>query len=160
MMKRLNGWERPSSANSPFNLKCRVDFNVDLSGTPDLVNSTSSEVDELWSSIREAWLFEDIDYGQWGLHILSPSDSAARSAAERAGRPEDFRDDDQVIGEFLGDSDLLVYSPSESGPKRISVALPLDEREEWYELGSFIYDVLKRMASVDGAKYWEMNPDA
>lgn len=162
VLRRLDGWQNPRSAGSPLNLKCRVDFNVDPSYDSDLrfVDIAPSVLYEMWSSVREAWLFEDIDNGQWGIHLFRPGDSAARSAAERAARAEDFRDDDWVIGEFLGDSDLLMYSPSESESRRISVAPPLDVRGDWYELGSSISEVLERMAALDGSKYWETNPEA
>ena len=42
-------------------------------------------VNETLSNLRsrEAWLFQDIGYGQWGLHILGPVAAAARTNAER-----------------------------------------------------------------------------
>jgi len=66
-----------------------------------------TEIVEMWLVCRDARLFEDIDYGQWGLAILDPETSAARSAHERAVRPSEFRSDDIVVGEFLGDQELL-----------------------------------------------------
>ncbi len=50
-----------------------------------------SELGDLWRATRTARLFEDVDYGQWGLVILSPSASAGRTAKERARRPRTSR---------------------------------------------------------------------
>lgn len=57
---------------------------------------------EFWLACRTARLFEDVEYGQWGLRLLSPSDCARRTEVEFQRRPRDGRDQDLVIGEFLG----------------------------------------------------------
>src|SRR5579859_8214834 len=93
------------------------------------------EAVRLWVECREAFLFRDVDYGQWGLQLLPPNRSSARTAAELSERPSDFRAGDIVLGEFLGDQELLVLAPSEVGTRRILVALPLDPRLEWYAGG-------------------------
>lgn len=31
-----------------------------------------SELTLAWRRSRESWLFEDTNYGQWGLHLLAP----------------------------------------------------------------------------------------
>lgn len=82
------------------------------------VRRSPRDLRELWSTSRESWLFEDMEYGHWGLHLLRPAESAARTSAERAQRSDDFRPDDVVLGEFLGDAELLVYAPSEVGGRR------------------------------------------
>jgi hypothetical protein len=74
-----------------------------------------SDAVDPWAACREARLFEDVDYGQWGLALLAPSASAARTAQEREARPSEFGPDDIVLGEFLGDQELLVLAPSEKG---------------------------------------------
>jgi len=90
-----------------------------------------SELVQAWSVSRESRLFEDVDYRQWGLVVLSPTDSAERTAQQRALRSADYRQDDAVAGEFLGDLELLVIAPSEAGDRKILVALPLDGRHDW-----------------------------
>jgi hypothetical protein len=62
---------------------------------------------DLWAVSRAARLFADVEYGQWGLTLLSPSASAARTAQECETRPSDLRSDDIVLGEFIGDQELL-----------------------------------------------------
>jgi hypothetical protein len=100
-------------------------------------------------------LFEDVDYGQWGLVLLSPTASARRTAEQRARRPDAYRSDDVVIGEFLGDLELLVMAPSEAGNRRILVALSLDDRHDWYPAGSSLAQFLEKYLRSHGDKYWE-----
>jgi hypothetical protein len=49
-----------------------------------------SDAVDLWAACREGRLFEDVDHGQWGLALLAPSASAARTAQERGARPLEF----------------------------------------------------------------------
>ena len=101
-----------------------------------------NDVADLWAVCREARLFEDVDYGQWGLALLAPFASAERTAKEREARPSEFGPNDIVLGEFLGDQELLVLAPSETGERRVLIALPLDTRPHWFgaaqELGQFL----------------------
>lgn len=114
------------------------------------------EVIDLWSATRAARLFEDEDYGQWGLLLLEPQASRQRTEAERSERPQDFRDDDIVIGEFLGDQELLVLAPSEVGLRRVLIALPLDARAEWFGVASDLALFLLSYFDARGEKYWEV----
>jgi hypothetical protein len=109
----------------------------------------------LWAACRQARLFEDVEYGQWGLALLAPSASAARTAHQRAARPADARPDDIVLGEFLGDQDLLVLAPSETGRRRILIALPLDHRPDWFGAAQNLGEFLERYFDHAGDKYWE-----
>lgn len=149
----LTSWEQPPGGDNPFKLSCRVDPGA----SADEIASASESEDlrELWSTSRESWLFEDAEYGQWGLHLLRPAESAARTSAERAQRSDDLRPDDVVLGEFLGDAELLVYAPSEVGGRRYLIALPLDPREDWYAAGASAVEVLERLRDANGDKYWE-----
>jgi hypothetical protein len=113
------------------------------------------EVTALWRASRSARLFADSCYGQWGLAILDPFSSKKRTLAERASRPPDIRSDDVVLGEFLGDQELLVFSPSESGVRRILVALPLDPRFEWFGAARSLSEFLAKYFDAGGEKYWE-----
>jgi hypothetical protein len=109
----------------------------------------------LWSACRGARLFEDVEYGQWGLVILDPKTSAVRTVEERTARPHDLRSDDVVIGEFLGDQELLVIAPSERGQRRILVALPLDPRDDWFGAADALDQFLEKYFDASGDKFWE-----
>ncbi|MEV0070938.1 hypothetical protein [Amycolatopsis sp. NPDC050768] len=157
LLRSLKMWKQPHVSENPFKLACRIEPGATASEIEHAVSGMrgSDDLADLWSASREAWLFEDVEYGQWGLHLLSPGDSAARSEAERADRPDDVRPDDVVLGEFLGDSDLLIYAPSEENNRRYLIALPLDPREDWYAAGASVTEVLQRLLNADGEKYWE-----
>ncbi len=110
---------------------------------------------EAWSSTREANLFEDVDYGQWGLVLLSPTASAERTSKELQARPATYRTDDLVIGEFLGDQELLVLAGSEGGGGQVLVALPLDDRADWYVVAEDLAEFLASYFRHAGEKFWE-----
>lgn len=153
----MKSWRQPPAGDNPFKLACRFDPGATATeiseAPPEAIES--EELRALWSTTREAWLFEDTEYSQWGLHLLSPSESAARTATERAQRPDDLLVDDVVLGEFLGDSELLVYAPSADEDRRYLIALPLDPRDDWFPAGSSALEVLQRLLDADGEKYWE-----
>ncbi|MGQ0847179.1 MAG: hypothetical protein ACT4QF_23920 [Sporichthyaceae bacterium] len=153
----LTAWEQPPGGANPFRLACRAEGGADSHEIESAAwrGTDHAELRALWSASREAWLFEDVEYGQWGLHVLNPAASASRTAVERAGRPGELRADDVVVGEFLGDSELLVYAPSEAGERRWLIALPLDVRTDWYAAGASVTEVLVRLLRADGEKYWE-----
>jgi hypothetical protein len=63
-----------------------------------------------------------------------------------------------VLGEFLGDQELLVLAPSETGRRRILIALPLDSRADWLGAAQDLGEFLERYFDHASAKYWE-RPD-
>jgi hypothetical protein len=109
------------------------------------------QVEDLWQSLGSARLFVDIDYGQWGLEILSPSASRSRTLVERAQRPRDVLPSDVVIGEFLGDQDLLVVDDV----GRVLVAWPLDSRDAWPVVAGDLLTFLRHYWRTGGNKFWE-----
>jgi hypothetical protein len=114
-----------------------------------------AEVVDLWRAARTARLFEDADYGQWGLILLAPDASRRRTDAELTARSVQFRHDDVVVGEFLGDQDLLIVAPSEAGIRCVLVATPLDARMEWFGAGEGLAAFLEAYFEAGGEKYWE-----
>jgi hypothetical protein len=66
-----------------------------------------------------------------------------------------LRQDDIVLGEFLGDQELLVLAPSETGRRRILIALPLDGRSDWYGAAHDLPQFLEWYFDHGGEKYWE-----
>jgi hypothetical protein len=153
-------WREPRDGigDNPFRLACSFEPPTSPSGELSAVwggRELPSELVELWTSARSARLFEDIDYGQWGLVLLSPPESADRTALELAERPGDFAAGDIVIGEFLGDQELLVHTPT-----GILVALPLDPRSDWDVAADNLEEFLRRYLDAHGDKYWEKWPTA
>jgi hypothetical protein len=148
---------RDGLGDSPFRLACSFDepaSEVEVTAAwPGI--ELPAELMLVWRASRESRLFEDVDYGQWGLVLLSPAAAAERTATERAQRPEAYRDDDVVVGEFLGDQELVVLAPSEAGRGHVLIALPLDDRVDWFSAADDLAGFLDRYLEALGNKYWE-----
>jgi len=115
-------------------------------------NGVPAELRQLWLTSRNARLFVDTEYGQWGLALLSPKEAAARTLEFRTARSEDAMPADIVCGELLGDSDLLILSGNGDG---ILVVLPLDPRSDWYRPAPTLLSFLAQYREALGEKYWE-----
>lgn len=147
-------WGEPRAVEgNPFRLTCRLGPGGSTEEIAEAwpTQTLPGELRELWTTSREAELFVDADYGQWGLSLLSPAASAARSEKERRERPADFGPGDIVAGQFLGDQDLLVVDDAGA----VLVALPLDARADWYRPSPNLAEFLDQYIAASGAKYWE-----
>lgn len=145
---------RNGIGSSPFRLACTLDEPATEHQILAAWDNRPVPADlvELWRTCREARLFEDVDYGQWGLRVLSPEESVQRTETERAARPADVGPEDVVFAEFLGDQELLVRTTGDDG---VLVALPLDPRSDWYTAGPDIEAFLEHYLASLGEKYWE-----
>lgn len=112
---------------------------------------------EFWRVAAWGRLFEDRQYGQWGLQILGPAEALEETRQHRKQRPREFVDGDLIVGRFLGDSDMLVVRCGRSAPDfgKVLVATPLDPRREWYTVGSSFHEFLEQYVTASGEKYWE-----
>lgn len=148
---------RPDPKVNPFPLGSTVDGPAD----PTEVRSAwrrraiPSEAEDLWSICRSARLFVDLESDQWGLALLDPAASVASTATARRLLSPNLRRDDVVIGEFIGDGDLLIISPSEGGDRRVLVAPEMESREEWFAVGHDLAVFLASYAAALGEKFWE-----
>lgn len=111
----------------------------------------------LWNQTSGLRLFEDITYGQWGLILWSPNQVISEQEKRIAQRKSDFRPGDLIIGEFLGDSDLLVLRCDATSPDfgNVIIALPLDSREEWDIAANSLESFLNQLIAANGDKFWE-----
>jgi hypothetical protein len=153
-LARCAEWDQPRAVEgNPFRLVCRLERPATIDEVAEAWPSEKlpGELRELWTTSREADLFVDADYGQWGLSLLSPAASAAMSAQEQEQRPAEMRSGDVVVGQFLGDQDLLVLDDAGG----VLVALPLDERADWYRPAPNIAEFLHRYLASNGSKFWE-----
>ena len=112
---------------------------------------------QLWDKTSELRLFEDMAYGQWGLVVWSPNQVIQEQEKRKAQRQKDFRTSDLIIGEFLGDSELLLIRCDEGEPDfgNVMIALPLDRREEWYIAADSLEEFLSKWIATRGEKFWE-----
>lgn len=111
----------------------------------------------LWNQTSELRLFEDVTYGQWGLILWSPDRVITEQEKRIAERQENFRPGDLIIGEFLGDADLLVLRCDATSLDfgNVLIALPLDSREEWYLAADSLESFLSQFIEAKGDKFWE-----
>ncbi len=141
----------------PFRLRSRVEAPATTREITEAWGDRALPGDAMnvWKMCREARLYEDVDDGQWGLVLMSPGASAEMTAFQHSFRPEDMRPDDVVLGEFLGDLDLLVLAPSERGSRKVMISLELDARSFWFGVGSNLEAFLERYFDAAGDKFWE-----
>lgn len=148
---------REGVGDNPFRLACTFGAPVDDAEIASAWAGAEvpDELARVWSISGSSRLFEDVDFGQWGLRLLSPREAAQRTRQERTQRPDVYRGDDIVIGEFLGDLELVVVAPSEAGRRRVLIALPLDDRLDWYAAAENFAEFLERYLKAFGDRYWE-----
>jgi hypothetical protein len=132
-----------------FRLACSVQL---ADALRDLDPALPAHLRQFWAVCREATLFEDVDYGQWGLRLFSAEASAVKTAEARAWMSGKLRGGDLVIGEFLGDLELLVCDTQSRG--QLMVSLPLDRREDWHLVGSTVAEFLESYVGSLGKKFW------
>lgn len=112
---------------------------------------------EFWEVSQTARLFEDTEYGQWGLEIFGPKQSAEITDRCRSERQLDFIAGDLVFGKFLGDLDMALVrcDPNAHDFGNVLIALPLDPRSEWDHAGTSFDQFLERYVRSGGEKFWE-----
>lgn len=111
----------------------------------------------LWNKTGGLHLFEDKKYGQSGLIIWSPRKTLEQQKQYRDYREDDFFDGDLVIGEFLGESDLVIMRCDKLSIDfgEVLIALPIDPRKDWHKVASSLSEFLEKFIENNGDKYWE-----
>lgn len=146
----------PNEDEPFFRIKCEFNESklIDLYG---LDISVPEELQEFWNINDSAKLFFDVDFGQWGLEILSPESSIQKTKEEKLERSQDFEESDLVIGQFLGDSQLLLISCDKNSSLygSLKIVMPIDPRGDWPMVGKNLGDFLLRYSSGYGDKFWE-----
>lgn len=119
--------------------------------------SLPDDLQELWQKCNGLRLFEDKTYGQSGLIIWSPQKVVEKQKTLRRNSDE-FQDGDLIIGEFLGDSDLLVVRCDQnfSDFGKVIISLPIDHRSDWYYLPYLLPEFLQKFINSQGEKFWEV----
>jgi hypothetical protein len=141
--RRLHG-------ENSFRLACKVSFADDE--PDDLDPGLPTHLREFWAVCQEATLFLDVDYGQWGLRLFGAATSATETLKCREWMTNGLLDGDVVIGEFLGDLELLVCDVQGAG--QLLVSQPLDPRTSWHRVGSTMAEFLRMYVDNAGEKFW------
>jgi hypothetical protein len=143
---------RPSGGG--FALRCWLDETpaTGVVGVP-----IPAALAEFWRQARGARLFEDTTYGQWGLILFDPGEAAQNSEELQRIRSRDARRGDLIVGEFRGDSDLLLLRCDPDAPDfgSVMVALPIDQRVDWPTVAPDLTSFVQRFADSEGDKFWE-----
>jgi hypothetical protein len=162
LTEMTSAWGSPRNAihhgmKCPFLLKCSFSpTGIDVEKYGILQQDVPDEVKEFWLYAECARLFEDLEYGQWGIEILCPRDAINESKLQLLERPEDFKDSDLVLGRFLGDSDLLIVTcSSDNDYGSTLVAKPLDKRKDWPCLARSLSRFFVEYMNYQGDKFWE-----
>lgn len=152
-LRQDSGWTLEVAGN-PFALQHTVDVGVSTEEIRDAWpdhDSLPTDVIELWTATRSARLFADVDYGQWGLDLLSPAAARDRTHYELEWRTDGVTEGDVVVGAFLGDQDVLIVDRDGA----VLIALPLDPRTDWHRPAASLGDFLEAYVAARGAKFWE-----
>ncbi len=112
---------------------------------------------DLWSLVRSVRLFEDVTYGQWGLVVVPPERSIELTERLLATRSVETRPGDLVVGEFIGDSELLLLRCEESSGDygAVVVVLPIYPRVEWPVVADSLNAFLHAYIAASGDKFWD-----
>ena len=115
------------------------------------------ELRSLWLEVARARLFEDETFGQWGLVLLGPEEAVSATRKTHERRPEQYRSGDLMVGEFLGDSELLVVrcDARASDFGSVIVAAPIDRRHDWSTVATGIESFIRTFIDQRGQKFWQ-----
>lgn len=141
-----------------FTLTCRFSDVGSTAKTIDqYIHVVPEGIKEFWRISEWAELFKDETYGQWGLRIMTPEESLQESARQIKERATEFEEDDLVIGQFFGDSELFLIRCNEAEPDfgKVLISLPIDPRSCWPVVASSFSEFLNMYAKSEGEKFWE-----
>ncbi len=94
---------------------------------------------------------------QWGLKLYSIEEVIFASKIYKINRNNDALQSDLIIGEFYGDSDLLLVrcDPNSDDYGSIFVVLPIDQRQDWYIVANTFQEFISKFYETQGDKFWE-----
>ncbi len=130
-------------------LTCRL---ADGIAVDDIPQDAPAQLRELWSRTSGGPLLLDEQFGICGLMLYSPEESRNR-ATERAEAGCEISAEDWVVGEFVGDTDMLVIDADGA----VLISTGSYPRDNWYRFES-LSDVLSRYVEEHAEKYWERVP--
>lgn len=106
---------------------------------------------ELWQRTSGGVLMCDLQFGICGLTLNDP-DEAKKVSVDRARLGYEVTESDWVIGEFTGDTDMLIID----GNNMVLISIGSYSRKHWY-LFTSLEDVLEKYVQSGAEKYWEKN---
>lgn len=156
---------KPQYCNDSFELLCvfgNKGLEVDLIKSVSklgIVNIPPKFLDFL-KEANGAKLFYDKAYGQAGMYLYGTDVIYEKNLEWRSSYlSQDLLPTDLIIGEFFGDSDLVVLRCDKNSDDygNVVILLPLDERKDWYFLDENFESFLVNFCNNEGVKYWEIS---
>jgi hypothetical protein len=122
----------------------------------ELKVTVPQELVDIWNTAASLRLFQDVDYGQWGLVVMSAEQALQRTKLFAQNYPKHVQRGDLIVGEFLGDSDLVLLrsDPAVQDYGKIIVVQPIYGRGEWPVVAESINAFLKAFLDAQGATFW------
>lgn len=167
-IKMVGTYNHPHpETGAPLPLRCTVLpwLNWEAAALEDALGVVlPSDLRQLWDLTSGLVLFQDMTYGQWGLVLWSPDQALVRHqrlAARRFNAPGDLLRGDFLIGEFIGDAELVAIrcDPTADDFGAVAIAEPINPRDEWPvpapSLGEFLRRFLQSNLERSGERYWE-----
>lgn len=151
-----NSWTKPKVINNiSIDMLFRCRFLHGINEFDDI--PFSEDFIEFYKISNGAYLFEDVIYGQWGLILLDLYFIEIKTKEFMLDYRDDFVFGDYIIGEFLGDNDLLLLrlDKTKEDYGSIIVANRMDSREEWKKVESNFRNFIVNFAINEGQKYWQ-----
>ncbi|TAE39863.1 MAG: SMI1/KNR4 family protein [Runella slithyformis] len=116
-----------------------------------------SDLQKFYRISNGAILFKDVDYGQWGLKIIPYGELQSFNDYTRNWRGDDIEDMDLVIGEFLGDLELVLLSLNDYEYGQVIICPEIDKRDDWYFLKINFKEFLEKYVEAKGDKFWTIS---
>jgi hypothetical protein len=129
---------------------------------PDELEALASRYDlppdvmALWTAVGSGRLFEDGQFGQWGLSILTPAAAESEMATLRRTRPDDVLQGDLTVANLIGDAQAVVVRCDRLAADfgEVLVALPMDARRWWPLVGETLAAFISQFVAVGGEQFW------
>ncbi|MCU0339771.1 MAG: hypothetical protein MUE30_07790, partial [Spirosomaceae bacterium] len=109
---------------------------------------------EFYYEANGGLFFKDIEFEQWGMRIYSFDELEIMNQYVRTWK-ENLLEEDLVVGEFLGDLDLVIISKNSNYSNKVIIAIPIYSRDDWFFLDMNFMEFIERYISSSGEKFWE-----
>lgn len=130
-------------------LTCHLAAGITSGAIPE---DAPTQLRELWSRTAGGPLLVDEQFGICGLMLYGPAESRNR-AADRVEAGYEIAAGDWVLGEFVGDTDMLVIDADGA----VLISAGSYPRDNWCRFES-LSDMLSRYVAEHAEKYWERVP--
>ena len=127
-------------------LTCRLAGGI---ADDELPVTAPRQLRELWRRTAGGLLLVDMRFGVCGLTLFDPVESSER-ANDRKRSGYDICDSDWVIGEFTGDTDMVIADVRD----RIIISLGSYPRDQWLTFDS-LEALLERYIDSYAEKFWD-----